>query len=256
MSFTNAYGDETRAQAYARLQFPGTYHLAFRDLPGLLARHARAGGTALDFGCGTGRSTRFVRDLGFHVVGVDISAEMLRLARQADPAGDYRLVPDGDVTAPIDSSPFAPGSFDLIVSAFTFDNVAARATKVRLFSQFRVLLAARGCLVNIVSTPDIYTHEWASFSTRDFPENWTARPGDIVRTIITDVTDWRPVEDVLFPDAQYREVYAETGFDVVESCLPLARGDEPYTWISEARVAPWCLYVLRPRIGLPQALSC
>jgi len=53
--FGNVYEDEERARAYATLQFPGTYYLAFRDLPALIRRY-NGGSRALDFGCGTGRS--------------------------------------------------------------------------------------------------------------------------------------------------------------------------------------------------------
>jgi hypothetical protein len=31
--FFNVYEDKARAQAYADLEFPGTYYLAYRDLP-------------------------------------------------------------------------------------------------------------------------------------------------------------------------------------------------------------------------------
>ncbi len=72
-SFPNVYDDPERAAAYARLEFPGTYYLAFRDLPPIIAEHVR-GRTALDFGCGAGRSTRFLKGLGFDAIGVDISA--------------------------------------------------------------------------------------------------------------------------------------------------------------------------------------
>jgi cytosine/adenosine deaminase-related metal-dependent hydrolase len=34
-----------------------------------------------------------LRKLGFDVTGVDISGDMLRIARVTDPSGDYRLVP-------------------------------------------------------------------------------------------------------------------------------------------------------------------
>jgi ubiquinone/menaquinone biosynthesis C-methylase UbiE len=54
MRFRNVYQDRQRADAYATLEFERTYHLAFRELPDLLARHAR-GNRALDFGCGSGR---------------------------------------------------------------------------------------------------------------------------------------------------------------------------------------------------------
>ena len=83
--FGNVYEDEERASAYATLQFPGTYYLAFRDLPALIRRH---GSRALDFGCGTGRSTRFLRNLGLKVIGVDISQAMLDQARALDPSGE------------------------------------------------------------------------------------------------------------------------------------------------------------------------
>ena len=94
--FRNVYGDRARADAYASLEFPNTYWLAFRDLPEIVRGCAR-GRRALDFGCGAGRSTRFLRGLGFEVTGVDIAGEMLERARAADAGGDYRLVPDGDL---------------------------------------------------------------------------------------------------------------------------------------------------------------
>ena len=93
MKSVNCYHDADRASAYATLEFANTYHLAFRDLPKVLSRHV-TGTRRLDFGCGTGRSTRFLRKLGFQVTGVDISQDMLRIARATDPSGDYRVVPD------------------------------------------------------------------------------------------------------------------------------------------------------------------
>ncbi len=91
MDFVNCYEDVNRANAYAALEFANTYYLAYRDLPAILSNSV-TGERALDFGCGTGRSTRFLEKLGFHVTGVDISEPMLRIARATDPSGDYRLV--------------------------------------------------------------------------------------------------------------------------------------------------------------------
>jgi hypothetical protein len=39
MSFINVYEDQRRAESYAQLEFPGTYYLAFRDLPEIIRRH-------------------------------------------------------------------------------------------------------------------------------------------------------------------------------------------------------------------------
>jgi hypothetical protein len=117
--------------------------------------------------------------------------------------------------------------------------------KVALFRQLRDLLAPQGRIINLVSDPEIYTHEWASFSTRDFPENRFAKSGDKVRIIITDTDDKRPVEDIVWSDEDYRIVYGQAGLEVISMQSPLAKESEPYRWVSETRIAPWVIYVLR-----------
>ncbi len=234
--FRNVYDDAARAEAYSRLEFPGTYYLAYRDLPEILRRHV-AGWKAVDFGCGAGRSTRFLRRLGFEAVGVDVSADMIRKAREIDAAGDYRLVEPARLTG------LADGAWDLVLSAFTFDNIPQQ-DKVAHFRDLARLLAPGGRIASLVSTPEIYTHEWASFSTRDFPGNRKARSGDVVRIVMTDVTDSRPVEDVVCSKASYLEICREAGLGVVASYEPLGRADEPFAWVNETRVAPWRIDVL------------
>ncbi|HXY68918.1 MAG TPA: methyltransferase domain-containing protein [Gemmatimonadales bacterium] len=236
-TFSNVYDDADRARAYAALEFPGTYYLAFRDLPALLRRHV-SGTRALDFGCGTGRSTRFLRDLGLGATGVDVSAAMLEQARGRDPRGDYRLVADGTLAG------FADGTLDLILAAFTFDNIPTDGQKLSALREARRVLAPDGRLVAVVSSPAIYLHEWASFSTRDYPANRSARDGDSVRIVMLDVPDRRPVVDVVCGDAHYRELFAAAGLSVVEAVRPLATGTEPVEWVSETTIPPWTIYVL------------
>jgi ubiquinone/menaquinone biosynthesis C-methylase UbiE len=237
MSFTNVYDDSERARAYATLEFPGTYHLAYRDLPAIIAEHV-GGRRALDFGCGAGRSTRFLRGLGFEAIGIDIARSMIEMAKQVDPGGAYLLVADGDFSV------FEPASFDLVLSAFAFDNIPGRENRRALLRELRRLLRPQGRIILLGSTPDIYTHEWASFTTRDFPQNRRAKSGDRVWIVMKDVEDRRPVEDLVWFHHDYLELFAAAHLDLLAHHLPLGRDDEPYEWLSETAIAPWVIYVL------------
>jgi len=235
--FHNVYEDRARADAYAELTFPGTYYLAYRDLPAILGEQIH-GGRAVDFGCGAGRSTRFLQKLGYRVVGVDISEAMLAQARQRDPQGEYVLVSNEDLTA------LSATTYDLILAAFTFDNIPTVRKKIAALRSLASLLKDSGRIVIVVSTPEIYLNEWASFSTKAFPENRLAGSGDKVRIVMLDVEDRRPVEDILCTDEDYRNIYKQAGLSVIDTYHPLGQATEPFVWVSEKAIAPWAIYVL------------
>lgn len=65
-----------------------------------LAEQLPAGSRVLDLGCGTGLPTaRQLADAGHRVTGVDLSAGMLKLARDNVPEGDFRRVDIADLEA-------------------------------------------------------------------------------------------------------------------------------------------------------------
>jgi ubiquinone/menaquinone biosynthesis C-methylase UbiE len=222
--FSNVYDDPARSQAYAKLEFPGTYYLAYRDLPAIIREHVRGGRKAIDF--------------GFDAIGLDVASPMLDRARERDPKGEYRLVTGDSLSG------LASEAYDLVLSAFTFDNIPTREQKIALLRSLGRLLRREGRIVNLVSSPEIYLHEWASFSTKDFPANRRARCGDKVQIVMLDVEDRRPVEDVLWTDEGYREVFEQAALTPIQTYRPLAKPSEPYAWVSETTVAPWAIYVL------------
>lgn len=238
VSFSNVYDDAKRAEAYAALEFPGTYYLAYRDLPAIIAQYV-TGRKALDFGCGAGRSTRVLKNLGFDATGIDISSSMIQLARNVDPSGTYQLVNDGDFSS------FEPARFDLILSAFAFDNIPDAAKRRELLCGLRRLLNDEGRIILLGSTPDIYVNEWASFTTKDFPENRHVKSGDMVRIVMKDVKDARPVVDLVWFHEDYLRLFVASDLDLVAHYTPLGREDEPYDWLSETSIAPWVIYVAR-----------
>lgn len=80
----------------------------------------------LDVGCGTGISTRELRQNGFQVIGVDKDTGMIDAAQAQSPDIEY-------VVAPADNLPFASDSFDLVTAftAFHWFNDESSLTEIR-----------------------------------------------------------------------------------------------------------------------------
>jgi len=240
-NFENSWGNQTRAESYSKLEFPNTYYLAYRDLPKIISEHI-TGDRAVDFGCGAGRSTRFLKQLGFKVTGLDISNDMLEIAKQADPTGDYQLVTNGNYHH------IGNNRFDLVQSIFTFDNIPGWENRINILRGLSDLLRSSGKIICLGSTPELYTHEWASFTTKDFPENRVAKTGDIVRDIMLDVEDRRPVEDIFWTVPDYHKQFDLSGLDIEATYKPLGYENEPYSWVSETTIAPWMIFVLKKKV--------
>lgn len=164
---------------------------------------------------------------------------MIKKAQEIDPEGNYLRIDDGDF------SNIEKKSCDLVLSVFTFDNIPTKERKVNLFRGIGTLLSDGGKIVNLVSSPLIYMNEWASFTTKDFPENKSAKTGDKVKIVMTDVEDRRPVEDIIWYPEAYEEVYSEAGLEIEKVYKPLAFNTEPYSWKNETSIPPWNIYVLK-----------
>lgn len=237
-NFKNSWGNQTRAESYSKLEFPNTYYLAYRDLPEIISRHV-TGNKAVDFGCGTGRSSRFLKRVGFNVTGIDISADMLEIARNLDTSGDYRLVTNGNYDH------LGVKCFDIVQSIFTFDNIPGWDNRIKILTGLRNLLKTTGRMICLDSTSELYINECASFTTMDFPENRTANTGDIVRCIMLDVEDKRPVEDIFWSVSDYEKLFNLSGLEIEAFYKPLGYDQEPFLWRSEKETAPWMIFVLK-----------
>ena len=59
------------------------------------------------------------------------------------------------------------------------------------------------------------------------------------------VTDKRPVVDIVWLHKDYLKLFAAAELDLVAHHTPLGREDDPCQWLSETSIAPWVIYVLR-----------
>jgi SAM-dependent methyltransferase len=86
-------------------------YTALYEKPGLRALVPPvAGRRVLDAGCGGGRTAAWLVELGADVVGIDVSPELVRLARQRLPSASFVI---GDLAEPL---PFEDGAFDVTVA--------------------------------------------------------------------------------------------------------------------------------------------
>lgn len=94
-------------------------------------------GLTLDVGCGEGRWTRELAELGYDIVGVDRSNALVSAAREADPSGRYDV-------APAEELPFGDGEVSFVLCV----NVLMHIVDLDLvLSEFARVLAPGGALV-------------------------------------------------------------------------------------------------------------
>lgn len=226
------------SEQYSELDIEGTYYLAFAGAAQLIDRlieQGVLGQRVLDFGCGTGRSTRFLKTLGLEPIGVDISPSMLAQARHHDPVGHYQLL-----EAP--QLPFPNAQFDVVFQSFVLLEYASLTQMVATFKEFNRVLDANGIIIVVTGSEDYYLYNWTSFQV-DVPTQAPCCSGDKVRIAIrgTEIH----LFDYYWSDRDYRSVFEETGFEVVEVLQPLAQGHEPIKWMNELKHPCWTLYVLK-----------
>ena len=159
-TFYDAYGDREwsrlEATAYGRLQ--GIIHTDF------VRRYVRPGMRVLDAGCGPGRFSIAVAEIGATVTALDLSEHQLQLAKER--LGDAGVLEgvDGFVQADVaDLSMFPDGRFDVVIcyggalSYMCDQRHKAASELVRVVRREGVILASvmslNGAAANLVRRP-------------------------------------------------------------------------------------------------------
>lgn len=101
-------------------------------------RHFKDGGTVLDIGCGTGRTTTALDGLGFEVVGLDITEAYVEYATAAFPDIAFSV---GDATA----LPFDDETFEHVLFSFNgIDVLSPEGMRLQAFREIRRVLEPGG----------------------------------------------------------------------------------------------------------------
>jgi ubiquinone/menaquinone biosynthesis C-methylase UbiE len=172
----------------------------------------------LDLACGEGFYTRRLKAAGAaHVLGVDVSAEMIALAdtqERDDPLGVEYLCAD---VAEIDASGDL-GTFDLVTAAYLLHYAPDEQTLTRMCANIAAQLPSGGRFVTLNENPEQTAEQLAGYEQYGF--NKTAelplRDGAPITYWMIAGRDIFRIHAYWFSRATYERALAAAGFSFVE----------------------------------------
>jgi SAM-dependent methyltransferase len=131
--------------------FTGFVRKAAPGLLNLLRQNRVAGGLVVDAGCGSGVWARELTERGYQVLGIDISADMIRLARKQAPAAKFRVGSFLSAALP---------ACDAITSIgecvnYAFDRTSGKAALAKYFGRVYKALRPGGVFIFDIVEPGV-----------------------------------------------------------------------------------------------------
>lgn len=222
----------------------GTGYLGFRDLPNILKKYVK-GMNVLDVGCGSGRSTRFLRDLGYNVIGIDVSESMIKTAKEQDEVSDYRLIVSENEEWPLENE-----KFDLIMFSFVMLELSSHEKIKEILMKAKSFLSESGVLVISSTSENAYKHDWLSMGT-GYPENQDPKSGDVVKIFLKDYGF--EVKDYYWTDDDYQSCIKQAGLNLLWKFNPLGKASDGKKWVNEEKISPFTFYVTNNQQANPKA---
>ncbi|HEU4329039.1 MAG TPA: methyltransferase domain-containing protein [Roseiflexaceae bacterium] len=147
----SSFSDETKRQAAVFDRIGAEYETAFGGNPKQIAavawliKRLPYDAHVLDVGCGTGIPTaRMLSEAGFSVLGIDISREMIRIAREQVPHAEFALMDMADI-------PFQGPSFNAVTAFFSLLMLRRGDIERTLWHLTELLLPGGFLLVSMVN---------------------------------------------------------------------------------------------------------
>jgi ubiquinone/menaquinone biosynthesis C-methylase UbiE len=212
-----------------------TVYLSFRDVKGLLKPNEDW--MCLDYGCGAGRSTRFLKSIGLSKVdSVDVSQAMLKEAMDKDPTGNYQLIESGKIAADNDI-------YDLVFSSFVFVEIGDKQEIKKIFKEAHRVLKKDGLFVIVTPSEEAFNpkNQWLSYTidVNNFPH----KSGDIIPIKIKDID--LDLLDYYWEEADFKAWGKEAGFKLETMHAPLGQIEDQIFWASEWQVSPYKVFIFK-----------
>lgn len=234
--FTNDYQKKSEAYAKHRKE-EGTLMLAYRSFGGIFSKHIKNGNKAIDIGSGTGRSRKFLQEVGFDADGVDIDPAMIAKAKSEDIENKkkYELIENGVI-------PHRSSKFDLAFSSLVVLEIPTMEELIFYFKEAERVMKFEGILIVLTVTDDFYKHQWVSVDT-NYPENISPKSGDKVKVKIKEID--LELFDYYWTRKDYINAAQSASLCMVDEHYPIGSKNDNIQWISECDYPPFAIYVFR-----------
>ena len=219
------------AELYGLLGIEGTtYQIGFDAVAKLLGDVS--GKTFLDFGCGTGRSARFLKELGVqHVYAVDHDQNMISQALSQELDGVTFLRIDGPI-------PLPDTSVDGAVSMSVFMEIRTLAAMTRACAEIARTLRPDAPFVLESSSPMAFGHTFRNYS---YPHPGPLRSGETTPCIVTTPGGRFVIEDTYWTEDDYVDAVEQAGLAVITIDYPRPR--DPAAWSTDEASIPPCIVI-------------
>ena len=228
--------NKTKSELYSQLKIDGTGYLAYREIPGLIEKYVKSGNTALDYGCGAGRSSAFLHDLKLYVDAVDICPLMIDKAITNNPELNikFKTIKSGQIPSPNDF-------YDLVFSCLVMLEINSKANLLKIFIEINRVLKKNSILIMVTANTEMYNHDWLSVGT-NFSQNNNLNSGKLAKIIIKHIG--LELEDYYWTNTDYKKLFQKSKFQLIEQLFPLGKKEEHFNWKNELLYAPYVVFVV------------
>jgi len=184
----------------------------------------------LDYGCGSGTFSRFLAEQGAIVTGVDVSLEMINVAKKDNPNNiQYHHITSGDTG-------FLPAAtFDQAVANFVLCTIPTKAEIRKIMESVRRILKKEGKLVIMNANWERSNgKEFASFKMEYCDDLSSGKP--VTATIKSDPP--MLMKDFFWSKQDYLRMLESTGFHIQAIDEPVAQDDQ-IAWMDEKNFPPY-----------------
>jgi ubiquinone/menaquinone biosynthesis C-methylase UbiE len=215
------------AKIYGTLGIEGTTYEIGYDCVRESLGDGIAGKVFLDFGCGAGRSTFFLKALGAgHVYGVDHDRNMLDIALATRPDGvEFSLISD--------AIPLPNETVDGAISLTVFVEIRTIAAMNNVCREVARVLRHGSPFIVMSISPMAFGHTFRSFG---YPTAELLQSGDMATAIVTAPGGQFPIDDTYWTEEDYRGALEQAGFALAAVDYP--RPHDPAAWSTDEATVP------------------